>query len=178
MRLSSTHLSICRIAPSAPSTTSAGRPRLATSVLRSNSQASTVTTASTITTASAQSADSTAVNPPSTRPVSPTVSDHSQTSAAISATLDASTTGSAPPDGIPAPIVDKEEKLIRGYKNIPSLNAITERMQRAKAEQAQNAANAGAPAAIVVTQPESGNATPTTEEPKSEPEEHPLQHTW
>lgn len=67
------------------------------------------------------------------------------------------------------------------------MNAITERMQRAKLEQAQNAANAGAPSAIVVTQPESADATPTTEEQKplptdakaeSQPEEHPLQHTW
>ncbi|KAG8822674.1 hypothetical protein FRC18_010969 [Serendipita sp. 400] len=185
-----------RIAPSAPlQTSSSSRPRLATSLLRSNSQASTLTAST------AHSGDSTAVNPPSTRPVSPTTSEYSTTSGAPSATLDASKTGSAPPEGIPAPIVDREEKLIRGYKNIPSLTAITERMQRAKLE-AQNAALAnpnsnGNITTIVVTPASDGTiATPTAVEPKPEPtpepnqepsaeqkdpppsEEHPLQHTW
>src|SRR6201999_4401921 len=110
---------ICRIGPSVPSsTTSSGRPRLATSILRSDSRASNITTAS------AQSGDSVAVNPPSTRPVSPTPSERSLASGTQSAALDAAGTGSAPPEGIPAPIVDKEEKLIRGYKNIPTLSDI------------------------------------------------------
>lgn len=86
---------------------------------------------------------------------------------------------------MPAPIVDKEEKLIRGYKNIPSLTAITERMRKTKLENAQAAASSGNPVMIAVTGPDSVSTTPTTEEPpqasaqeESTEEEHPLQHTW
>ena len=168
-----------RIGPNvSSSTSSSSRPRLATSILRSDSRASNITTAS------AHSGDSVAVNPPSTRPVSPTPSERSLQSGSQSATLDAAGTGSVPPEGIPAPIVDKEEKLIRGYKNIPSLNAITERMRRTKLENAQNASGAGNAATIVVTGPQSTVASPI-EEPTPAPaqeeptsEEHPLQHTW
>lgn len=83
---------------------------------------------------------------------------------------------------MPAPIVDKEEKLIRGYKNIPSLSAITERMRRTKLESAQAG---GSPLSIAVSGPDSVATTPTTEEPvqpsaqeDQNSEEHPLQHTW
>lgn len=161
-----------------PSSTSS-RPRLATSILRSNSQASTLTHQT------GYSTDSVAVNPPSTRPVSPTASERSQASGVPSVTPDTSGINSAPPEGIPAPIVDKEEKFIRGYKNIPSLNAITERMRRAKLE-SDGKDTASGDATIVVTAPEIDVATPTAEEPASiaptqdEPAsgEHPLQHTW
>ncbi|PVF93453.1 translation initiation factor eIF4e [Serendipita vermifera] len=178
-----------RIGPNvATSTSSSSRPRLATSILRSNSQASNLTTAT------ANSNDSTAVIPPSTRPVSPTASERSHASGSLSATLDTSATGSVPPDGIPAPIVDREEKLIRGYKNIPSLNAITERLRRTKLESAQNAGNT---TTIVVSAPEAEPIVSAKEEVKEEvkeeeapqavtteteatdaSEEHPLQHTW
>jgi hypothetical protein len=84
---------------------------------------------------------------------------------------------------MPAPIVDKEEKLIRGYKNIPSLNAITERMRRTKLDQQQK--NEGKEATtIVVTGPENVVTTPTSEpvptaaKEEQKDEEHPLQHTW
>jgi translation initiation factor 4E len=174
---------ISRISPNAPaSTSSSSRPRLATSILRSDSRASTLTTGT------AHSGDSTAVNPPSTRPVSPTASERSLASGTLPTTLDASATGSIPPEGIPAPIVDKEEKLIRGYKNIPSLTAITERMRRTKLENSQNISGSGNAATIVVTGPQSTVATPISEVPvavssqdaEEEPtgEEHPLQHTW
>jgi hypothetical protein len=135
------------------------------------------------------------VIPPSTRPVSPTASERSHASGSLSATLDASGTGAAPPDGIPAPIVDREEKLIRGYKNIPSLNAITERLRRTKLEAVQNVTNGGNTTTIVVSAPEAEPSVPVKEKEETEApqavttetdsmdttdttDEHPLQHTW
>ncbi|KAH9941086.1 translation initiation factor eIF4e [Epithele typhae] len=177
-----------RINLNGPSPATAGnRPRLAASLLRTSSAASSVTTA-----------DSTAVQPPSSRSESPAPQAQSngrstpgpapaagegeplteekveelnkETAAAATATT---TKADEAKDGESALAATKEEKprqkMPVGYKNIPSLDAITARLAKAR------------------TLSVDGSAKPpeaeTYEDPKTpglmiKAPEHPLEYTW
>ncbi|KAF5390931.1 hypothetical protein D9757_003931 [Collybiopsis confluens] len=157
-------------------TSSAARPRLAASVLRTTSNASTSSLAS--------SNDSTAVNPPgnSTRAVSPsfTVDSISPPSRSLNSTpgpeggdpltsdklekLNAATEASDP-----ASTKDKGQPPVKGYKNIPSLDAITARLAKNRALSIDGTPKPPDPEMV--------------EDPKTPglhimKEEHPLQFSW
>lgn len=152
----------------------ANRPRLAASLLRTGSQTSLSTTTSL--------ADSVAVNAPVTRSTSP---------AALSTSPPNSTNGSVNGDALPASAtagpgeqltververlaqetagLDKYPKKAKGFKNIPTLDAITARYARTR------------------TLSVDGTAVPPEAEPIEDPQtpglmtkppEHPLQHSW
>ena len=154
-----------------PSHASTTRPRLAASLLRTGSQTSLSTTTSI--------ADSVAVNAPVTRSTSP---------AALSTSPPNSTNGSVNGDAMTAagpgePLtaekveklaqetsgLDKPAKKTKGFKNIPTLDAITARYARTR------------------TLSVDGTAVPPEAEPIEDPQtpgvmtkppEHPLQHAW
>lgn len=152
----------------------ANRPRLAASLLRTGSQTS-LSTATSL-------ADSVAVNAPATRSTSP---------AALSTSPPNSTNGSVNGDALPASAtagpgeqltververlaqetagLDKYPKKAKGFKNIPTLDAITARYARTR------------------TLSVDGTAVPPEAEPIEDPQtpglmtkppEHPLQHSW
>ncbi|KAI0253434.1 eukaryotic translation initiation factor 4E class II [Lactifluus subvellereus] len=154
-----------------PNNLSATRPRLAASLLRTGSQTS-VSTATSI-------ADSVAVNAPVTRSTSP---------AALSTSPPNSTNGSVNGDALAAAgpgealtierveklaqetsVLDKPVKKTKGFKNIPTLDAITAHYARTR------------------TLSVDGTAVPPEAEPIEDPQtpgvmtkppEHPLQHSW
>ncbi|KAG2359612.1 translation initiation factor eIF 4e-like domain-containing protein [Suillus spraguei] len=146
---------------------SPARPRLAASLLRTGSQTSLSTTSTN---------DSTAVNAPSTRSVSPAFT------ATTAATPPKSTTPSIPED---APLVSTEpltqenlkelnqesktEKKVKGYKNIPSLDAITAHLAKARSLSVDGSARP--PEAEMVEDPKTPGAT-------MKAPEHPLQFPW
>ncbi|KAI0360378.1 translation initiation factor eIF4e [Trametes cingulata] len=163
-----------RIKLDAPSPATAGnRPRLAASLLRTSSQNSNVSSAA------ASASDSVTVNPPSSRSVSP---------AQLSVSPPRSNGSTPQPEeGDAQPLTtEKLEKLNQetakddkdakpkqrmpiGYKNIPSLDAITARLAKAR------------------TLSIDGSAKPpeaeTIEDPKTpglriKAPEHPLEHSW
>ncbi|CAK5275843.1 unnamed protein product [Mycena citricolor] len=162
-------------APSPPAAVGASsRPRLSAFALRTNSSTN-VSTASLSTVASTN--DSVAVNAPSTRSVSP--------SAASDATFDLSTPVSAAGGDpnltsekleklneetvAPLPEIQKKEKVPVGYKNIPSLDAITARLQKTRALSIDGTAKPPEPEMI--------------EDPKTpgfvmKAPEHPLMYPW
>ena len=176
-RLPSLNQLAARISANPPHQTTnalASRPRLAASLLRTGSQTSLSTTTSL--------ADSVAVNYPVTRSTSP---------AALSTSPPNSTNGSVNGDALPASAtagpgeqltVEKVEKLAqetagldkypkkaKGFKNIPTLDAITARYARTR------------------TLSVDGTAVPPEAEPIEDPQtpglmtkppEHPLQHSW
>lgn len=152
----------------------ANRPRLAASLLRTGSQTS-LSTATSL-------ADSVAVNYPVTRSTSP---------AALSTSPPNSTNGSVNGDALPGSAtvgpgeqltvekverlaqetagLDKYPKKAKGFKNIPTLDAITARYARTR------------------TLSVDGTAMPPEAEPIEDPQtpglmtkppEHPLQHSW
>ncbi|KAI0302804.1 translation initiation factor eIF 4e-like domain-containing protein [Multifurca ochricompacta] len=155
--------------PQTNSTTN--RPRLAASLLRTGSQTS-VSTATSL-------ADSIAVNVPVTRSTSP---------AALSTSPPNSTNGSVNGDAVATAgpgeplttekveklaqetaVLDKRLKKTKGFKNIPTLDAITARYARTR------------------TLSVDGTAVPPEAEPIEDPQtpgvmtkpaEHPLQHSW
>jgi translation initiation factor 4E len=160
--------------PSQAANAFANRPRLAASLLRTGSQTSLSTTTSL--------ADSTAVNYPVTRSTSP---------AALSTSPPNSTNGSVNGDALPVSAtagpgeqltverveklaqetagLDKHPKKAKGFKNIPTLDAITARYARTR------------------TLSVDGTAVPPEAEPIEDPQtpglmtkppEHPLQHSW
>jgi translation initiation factor 4E len=160
--------------PSQTNNPFANRPRLAASLLRTGSQTS-LSTATSL-------ADSVAVNYPVTRSTSP---------AALSTSPPNSTNGSVNGDAFPGSAtagpgeqltVEKVEKLAqetagldkypkkaKGFKNIPTLDAITARYARTR------------------TLSVDGTAMPPEAEPIEDPQtpglmtkpaEHPLQHSW
>ena len=143
----------------------AARPRLAASLLRTGSTTSLSTVASTT--------DSMAVNAPSTRSASPsTVSGASSPPASI--------TPSIPEDGplVGEPLTSEklerlnqetERKVKVGYKNIPSLDAITQRLAKARSLSVDGSAKP--PEAELIEDPK----TPGV--PMKAPE-HPLQYPW
>ncbi|KAK7038846.1 hypothetical protein VNI00_010476 [Paramarasmius palmivorus] len=152
------------------------RPRLPLNALRTSSNASLSTTAS--------STDSTSVIPPATRSTSPS---------ALTVTDDGASTPStdgAPPGGDSTLTADKLEKLqaqasqdnsttpspsnptgkrVKGYKNIPSLDAITARLVRARTFSIDGSPKPPEPELI---------EDPKTPGVQMKPPEHPLQHSW
>ncbi|TFY73756.1 hypothetical protein EWM64_g10256 [Hericium alpestre] len=158
-----------RIAPAPAAQPAATRPRLAASLLRTGSAASTNTTA-----------DSTAVNAPTTRSTSP---------AALSTSPPNSTVGSDGGDPLTTEkvgqlgevdkglmmeetkadaVVSKKER-VKGYKNIPSLDAITAHYARTRTLSVDG--TPVPPEAEAVEDPQTPGVM--TKAP-----EHPLQHTW
>ncbi|KAI0654918.1 translation initiation factor eIF 4e-like domain-containing protein [Cubamyces menziesii] len=172
-RMPSLNQLAARIKLDAPSPATAGnRPRLAASLLRTSSQNSNVSSAA------ASTSDSVAVNPPSSRSVSP---------AALSVSpphSNGSTPQGEPSDPLTSEQLEKlnqemakeeskdpkpKQKMPMGYKNIPSLDAITARLAKAR------------------TLSIDGSARPpeaeTIEDPKTpglriKAPEHPLEHSW
>ena len=177
-RLPSLNQLAARISANPPSQANnafaANRPRLAASLLRTGSQTS-LSTATSL-------ADSVAVNAPATRSTSP---------AALSTSPPNSTNGSVNGDALPASAtagpgeqltvekverlaqetagLDKYPKKAKGFKNIPTLDAITARYARTR------------------TLSVDGTAVPPEAEPIEDPQtpglmtkppEHPLQHSW
>jgi len=171
-RLPSLNQLAARIGANTPSThSSANRPRLAASLLRTGSQTSVSTTTSL--------ADSVAVNAPVTRSTSP---------GALSTSPPNSTNGSVNGDAIAAAgpgepltaekveklaqetaVLDKPVKKAKGYKNIPSLDAITARYARARTLSVDG--TAVPPEAEPVEDPQTPGVM-------TKPHEHPLQHSW
>ncbi|KAF9237771.1 translation initiation factor eIF4e [Melanogaster broomeanus] len=150
---------------------SPSRPRLAASILRTGSQ----TSLSTVCTN-----DSVAVNAPSTRSASPALT------VTTIATPPKSNTPSIPED---APLetepltteklnqlnqetgstLKPTEKKVKGYKNIPSLDAITARMAKARSLSIDGSARP--PEAEMIEDPKTPGAV-------MKAPEHPLQFTW
>ncbi|KAH8992714.1 eukaryotic translation initiation factor 4E class II [Lactarius akahatsu] len=172
-RLPSLNQLAARIGVNSPSSTHspANRPRLAASLLRTGSQTSVSTTTSL--------ADSVAVNAPVTRSTSP---------GALSTSPPNSTNGSVNGDAITAAgpgepltaekveklaqetaVLDKPVKKAKGYKNIPSLDAITARYARARTLSVDG--TAVPPEAEPVEDPQTPGVM-------TKPHEHPLQHSW
>jgi translation initiation factor 4E len=154
--------------PNAPN----ARPRLAAALLRTGSTASLSTNAS--------AADSVAVNAPSTRAASPAPSTGSTPSAtgAIDRTSTPTPAGGEPltsenveqlenQTGTTGPVTT--EKKIRGYKNIPSLDAITARLAKTRTLSVDGTAQPPEPELI---------EHPKTPGLKIKAPEHPLEHTW
>ncbi|KAJ7929058.1 translation initiation factor eIF 4e-like domain-containing protein [Mycena leptocephala] len=151
----------------AASTTSAPRPRLAAFTLRTTSNASNTSLASTN--------DSMAVNVPSTRSTSP--------SALSSSPRSGTPSNEAVAGGDPNLTSEKLEKLNQettvpviekkgvkvGYKNIPSLDAITARLQKTRALSVDGTARP--PDAEMIEDPK------TPGFPMKAPE-HPLEYQW
>ncbi|KAI0371353.1 translation initiation factor eIF4e [Pilatotrama ljubarskyi] len=156
--------------------TTGNRPRLAASLLRTSSQNSNVSSAA------ASAADSTAVNPPSSRSVSP---------AQLSVSPPRSNASTPQPDdrtaGDRQPLTTEKLEMLNeetanddkdakpkqrmpiGYKNIPSLDAITARLAKARTLSIDGSAKP----------PEAD----TIEDPKTpglriKAPEHPLEHSW
>ncbi|KAH7925031.1 translation initiation factor eIF4e, partial [Leucogyrophana mollusca] len=143
----------------------ASRPRLAASILRTGSTTSLSTTTTN---------DSIAVNAPSTRSTSP----------AGTATPPKSITPSIPEDGPlnVEPLTSEKlmelnqetgsrigEKKVKGYKNIPTLDAITARLAKARSLSIDGSARP--PEAEMVEDPKTPGLTMRAPE-------HPLQFTW
>ncbi|PPQ75748.1 hypothetical protein CVT26_001669 [Gymnopilus dilepis] len=163
------------------STTSAPRPRLAAFALRTGSSTSVNTAAST--------ADSMAVNAPSTRSASPAPSSVSQQSTATTNAaapvegggepltaekLEKLNEQTASPDGtvkLPVPVAPEAPKRKVGYKNIPSLDAIAARLAKDKARELSIDGSAMPPEPEMIEDPK----TPGV--PMKAPE-HPLQYPW
>jgi translation initiation factor 4E len=155
----------------ASATSSLARPRLAASVLRTGSQ----TSLSTISTN-----DSVAVNAPSTRSTSPALT------ATTAATPPKSTTPSIPEGALlevepltqerlnelnqeTGSVTKPHEKKVKGYKNIPSLDAITARLAKARSLSVDGSARP--PEAEMIEDPKTPGAV-------MKAPEHPLQFTW
>ena len=150
------------------------RPRLAASLLRTGSQTS-VSTATSF-------ADSVAVNYPVTRSGSPaalSTSPPNSTNGSVNGDAAAATAAAGPGEPLTVEKVeklaqetaglDKYAKKTKGFKNIPTLDAITARYARTR------------------TLSVDGTAVPPEAEPIEDPQtpglmtkppEHPLQHSW
>ena len=152
-------------------TQSSNRPRLAASLLRTGSQTS-VSTATSV-------ADSVAVNAPITRSTSPGALSTSPPNSTNGSVNGDAMTAAGPGEPLTAEkverlaqetaVMDKPVKRAKGFKNIPSLDAITARYARAR------------------TLSVDGTAVPPEAEPIEDPQtpgvmtkpaEHPLQHSW
>ncbi|PPQ82530.1 hypothetical protein CVT25_007139 [Psilocybe cyanescens] len=169
--------------PLQPSTTSAPRPRLAAFALRTGTGSTTsVNTA-------ASTTDSIVVNAPSTRSASPAFSNASQQSSATTGVSGVADGGGEPltTEGleklnqetgsadstvkIPIPVVPEPPKKKVGYKNIPSLDAITARLAKVRASQLSVDGSTMPPEPEMIEDPK----TPGV--PMKAPE-HPLQFPW
>lgn len=162
-------------------TTASSRPRLAASLLARTS------TTSVNTTSDASIPESTAVQPSSTRDGSPARSV-SPTESSATSTREAD--APAPPPGneltaehlerlnisngenspsAPAPAAPSNSKAVRGYKNVPSLEAITQRLRLTR-QLSIDGTEAPPPLAPV--------PAAAADKPAEKPKEHPLQHPW
>lgn len=167
-------------APALQPSTTAARPRLAAFALRGTGSTASVNTATSTT-------DSMAVNAPSTRSASPAFSS---TSVQSSVTPGASGVEGGDPltaegleklnqetgsgDGtvkIPIPAVPEPPRKKVGYKNIPSLDAITARLAKLRASQLSVDGSTMPPEPEMIEDPK----TPGV--PMKAPE-HPLQFPW
>lgn len=155
-----------KIKPSSATTMSPAsgtRPRLATSLLaRSSSSVNTTSSATT-----AASGDSTAVNPPDSPTSTSATGSGSADEANVVEKLDK------------LDLTDPQRKAARGYKNVPSLEAITERFKRKESHGSSSLAST----------PDRERSkddllqVPPANAPKDKPtvdssKEHPLQHEW
>ncbi|KAF8122880.1 translation initiation factor eIF4e [Boletus edulis] len=155
----------------APATSLSARPRLAASILRTGSQTSLSTTSTN---------DSVAVNAPSTRSTSPAMT------ATTAATPPKSATPSIPEEALQeiepltqekldelneetGSVTKPHEKKVKGYKNIPSLDAITARLAKARTLSVDGSARP--PEAEMIEDPKTPGAI-------MKAPEHPLQYTW
>jgi translation initiation factor 4E len=146
---------------------SSNRPRLAASLLRTGSTSSLSTTVST--------ADSVAVNPSSTRSGSPGLDTSTPNSAANSVVEDGGD------DQLTAEKLETLDKLtqepttavkkpkVGGYKNIPSLDAITARLAKARTISVDGTSKPPDPDTI---------EDPKTPGLRVKAPEHPLEHPW
>lgn len=142
-----------------PAGQSASRPRLAAQLLRTGSQVS-------LTSNAASNADSIAVNPASsTRSASPANSDRA------SSPLSTVPTGGEPltTDKVEKHNAEQEKKAPIGYKNIPSLDAITARMAMTRSLSIDGS--------LKPPEPETYEDPATPGIPQKVPE-HPLQNKW
>lgn len=150
---------------------SALRPRLAASLLRTGSQTSLASS-----TTAASASDSVAVNAPTTRSTSPAALSTSPPRSNTSTPLGSEKGEQLTQDNLEHlnEEVEKEkerkkERAPAGYKNIPSLDAITARL--AKARQLSVDGTAKPPEAETIEDPK----TPGL---RIKAPEHPLEHTW
>jgi hypothetical protein len=158
------------VAPSAGASPVA-RPRLAAALLRTNSSASVATAAS--------GADSVAVNAASSRATSPGPGGTPMSGGAATPTASAVTPAGGEPltegavealdaaSAVSGPV--STEKKIRGYKNIPSLDAITARLAKARTLSVDGSAQPPEPETI---------EHPKTPGVRIKAPEHPLEHPW
>ena len=172
-------------APIQPSTSSAARPRLAASVLRTVAGSGSTTSVNTVT----SNADSMAVNVPSTRSTSPAISNASTTTSNAQGDsvsggeplteekLEKLNQETASADGTvkfavaAAPVATEAPRRKVGYKNIPSLEAITSHLAKARASQLSVDGSTMPPEPEMIEDPK----TPGV--PMKAPE-HPLQFPW
>ena len=149
----------------------ASRPRLAAALLRTGSQTSLASTNT--------NTDSVAVNPPSTRSTSPaglsTSPPRSNTTTPVGDPGEPLTQENLKELNHETESTDKQEKdkekrkIVAGYKNIPSLDAITARLAKARSLSIDGTARPPEPE--------------TMEDPKTpglrvKRPEHPLEHSW
>lgn len=160
--------------PPATSSSSAARPRLAAALLRTGSQASLSSNAASV-------ADSTAVNAPSTRSTSPaalsTSPPHSQSTTPVgdkgepltAEGLEKLNEEAQKEENDAAQQDTKKSNFPRGYKNIPSLDAITARLAKARSLSVDGTAKPPEPETI---------EDPKTPGLRVKAPEHPLEHPW
>ena len=158
--------------PVSSSNQSTSRPRLAAQLLRTGSQVSLTSSVA------ASVADSTVVNPPSTRSISPDSSSRASSPPGFVQNA-ANGTGVGDGSGPGEPLtaekleklgsVDGEKKVKVGYKNIPSLDAITARLAMARSLSIDGSPKPPEPETF------EDPATPGIPQRKKE---HPLQHSW
>ncbi|THU85300.1 translation initiation factor eIF4e [Dendrothele bispora CBS 962.96] len=153
----------------------APRPRLAAFALRTSSNASLMSTAT------ASSGDSMAVNPPGTRSGSPmAVSSVGSSNASSTETGEVEIGGEAltsdkleklneVTSGVTPGSTLTEKKMVKGYKNIPSLDAITARLAKTRALSIDGSAKPPEPEMI---------EDPKTPGIPMKAPEHPLQYPW
>lgn len=159
-----------RVGPSASamSPASGNRPRLATSLLARS-------TSSINSQATAASGDSTAVNPPDSPTGSITPATDSSTGAVPNDSTD---------DGVVAALdkldlTDPQRKAARGYKNVPSLEAITERFKRQQSHGSVASSSGASTPDKERTKEEALLQVPAAPAAPSEAsKEHPLQNKW
>jgi translation initiation factor 4E len=147
------------------------RPRLAAALLRTNSTAS----------VASAGADSLAVHAPGSRAATPTLGGVPTPAGTpgpapaggeplTAANVHALDTGAPAPDAAPAEKEkEKADKPIRGYKNIPSLDAITARLAKARTLSVDGSAQPPEPESI---------PHPQTPGIRIAAPEHPLEHSW
>ncbi|KAH7105055.1 translation initiation factor eIF4e [Auriculariales sp. MPI-PUGE-AT-0066] len=160
-----------RVAPSASAMSPAtgNRPRLPTSLLARGS------TTSISSQATAASGDSTAVIPPD----SPTGSTSTTTDSASMAPSDAATDDAGVVEKLDRlDLTDPQRKAARGYKNVPSLDAITERFKRKESFNTAPSPIAQTPDKERTKEEALLQVPAAPAAPADKTKEHPLQNKW